>query len=215
MPRYRITAQRDVIIGCQLAFAMSMLTILTLTACGAGSVPTPTSPPLTATATAIPVPIITATLPPTPLPPSPPAPLPPFSASPTTTLFPTSPGIPCGQIEARNGVVVDLAAARASEDCFWRAYQRCAVGDQLDVVRAATSSPSYSTLRYRLTNTGGRCIIEASGSAVPVIRDPTTGVTTVGGAYVGGSCTGMTRDTRGDLSLTGCFGGLGPGPLIQ
>ena len=182
---------------------------LVLAACGMEPTPPPSPPPtrLPPTVSATPI----ATPQPTPLPVVTPTSLP----APTPTLFPTTNGgAACGLIEIRDGTIANPAATATAEECFWQAYQRCAITDQLDVVQTSITTPNYSGATYSLKspgsigNPGGQCAVQVSTGNVHVIRDPTTGTLATStlreGAYTGDFCRGMSRDSLGDLLFIGC-----------
>lgn len=112
------------------------LLILALVACGGSSAepPTPGAPlstpaptqRTTETPTAIP-----ATLTPRPL-----------------VAIPTPFGVTCGTVEVRDNRVINPTDAQVAEDCFWQAYQQCAVSRNAAIaVRESTDETPYCLIR--------------------------------------------------------------------
>lgn len=179
--------------------AMFVLFLL-LAACGMQPTPPPSPPPTRLVPTVSDTPI--ATPQPTPLPPVTPTPLPELSPTPFSAGQ-GGVGATCGLIEIRDGKIVEPIQTANAEECFWQAYQHCAITENLFVVHTRTDTPSYSSFAYGLMITGGRCTVEISGGGVPVVVDA-KGTRTVGGVPIGDRCTGMSRDTLGDVLFTGC-----------
>lgn len=193
-----------------LRVASAVVLTLILTGCGMQPTPSPVfpSPPptrLPPTPSVLPL----ATPQPTPLPSFTPTPLP--APTPTPFPLPVRGATTCGGIEIRDGVIVNPATIADAEECFWQAFQICAVNEQLDVIHTGATILQYLGATYTVKNTGGRCGIQVSYSAIRVIRDPTTGAEVIPtvdhGAYTGDYCQGIARDTLGDLLFLGC--GLG------
>ena len=202
------TAHRNRISGRWLIRVVAAFTLgLILTGCGMMPTPSPSPPPtrLPPTPSAIPI----ATPQPTPLPSITPTPLPP--PTPTPFPLPVRSATTCGGIEIRDGVIVNPVTAADAEECFWQAYQVCAINEQLDVVHTGATIVQYLGATYTVKNTGGRCGIQVHYSAIPVIRDPTTGAevipTVLHGAYTGDYCQEIARDALGDLLFLGCAAG--------
>lgn len=187
------------------------LLILALVACGGSSAepPTPGAPPsrpaptqrTTETPTAIP-----ATLTPRPL-----------------VAIPTPFGVTCGTVEVRDNRVINPADAQAAEDCFWQAYQQCAVGrNAVIAVRESTDETPYVdstqgpasiifiTVRSFAVIAGndGGCALRASLGSAPYRR------TQAGTPFIGPgtapypffTCTGVTQSADGGLHVAGCKG---------
>ncbi len=118
------------------AFALAVI----LAACGMQPTPLPSPPP-----TRLP-PTVSATPIETPLP----TPLPPFTPTPLPAPTPTPPfplsvrgATTCGDIEIRDGVIVDPATTADAEECFWQAYQICDGSKNLGVVETSIATPIF------------------------------------------------------------------------
>ncbi len=200
MPAHRSIPRRSMAVGHWLLIsAMPVIVALALAACGMKPTPPPSSP---AVSPVLQTPIPVATSQSLPTPQFTPTSIPPM----TPTLIPTPFGVTCGTVEIRDGVIVNPDATITVEDCFWKAYQTCAIGDRLGIIRTSAETPSFAAVTYNLMNQGGQCTIEEAGGAVPIVRDATTGATVISpGAPINDRCTGMTRDPQGNLHFTGCI----------
>lgn len=149
------------------------LLVLALIACGGSSAepPTPGAPP------SIPAPMQRTTETPTAIPatltPRPPV------------AIPTPFGVTCGTVEVRDNRAINPTDAQVAEDCFWQAYQHCAVDRNARIaVRESTdetpyvdstqgpASISFATVRSFAVIAGadGGCALRASRGSAPYRR---------------------------------------------
>ena len=155
----------------------------------------------------------------TPSQPAAPAPTTQPSATTVATLTPTARSSPlaqantlggCGVIEMVGPTITNDAAARSAEECFWQAYQRCAVGDNSFLVVQRVDPSAFRGWTYRLVASGSNCTIQVDSSIVP--GGPQS---TAGGGISRALCTSLTRDARGTLALIDCAGLVEQIPPLQ
>lgn len=122
---------------------------------------------------------------------------------PLPTLLPTPTGVTCGTIMIHDDRLINPDVADTAQNCFVRAYQRCAVDQKMAVVRTYLGGNSTVEL-YVPVDRGGRCMIEISGFAAPVTD---AGVKGPGAVSMMMQCAGLVRDSDGILLFTGCSNG--------
>jgi len=136
---------------------------------------------------------------------------------------PTVYGVTCGTVEVRDNRVINPADAQAAEECFWQAYQQCAVDrNAVIAVRESTDETPYvdsmygpASIRFNtvrsfavIAGDDGGCALRASLGSGP-LRRTQTGTSIPGPgtqAYPFFTCAGVTRSADGGLHVIGCKG---------